>query len=515
MESFLLVVLGVLVVVLIVIWAKNTSNVSAARVAKERAEQVQAASAQQLREAAAAHLVMQQKVNELFPYQAIVDTQAECKRLAEEAGAERQQVLEEAKATKSQSKSEATALLSHAHDEAERLIAKANADAKSIAGSAWEAKEQAEHYRETVRAMKNVIKGYGDEYLVPNHTVLDELAKEFSHKDAGQKLKLALTQTRQMVKEGRAAECDYKESVRRTTAICFVLDAFNGKVEVALSKVKLNNFGKLKQEILDARRLVDENGTAFRNARILPPYVDARLDELKWAVASNELKLIEKEEQRAIKADMREEEKARRDIEKAMKDAQREERMLEKAMAKARAELAKASDEQKSKYEEQIRELEQKWQEAEAKNQRAMSMAQQTRRGHVYVISNIGSFGENVFKIGLTRRLEPLDRVKELGDASVPFEFDVHAMIFAEDAPTLEKSLHKQFRMMQVNRVNPRKEFFRISLGTIREYLESQAIEAHWTMAAEAAQYRESVAMERHGQAAALGSAPPSVPVMA
>lgn len=87
-------------------------------------------------------------------------------------------------------------------------------------------------------------------------------------------------------------------------------------------------------------------------------------------------------------------------------------------------------------------------------------MAQQTRRGHVYIISNIGSFGESVFKIGMTRRLEPLDRVRKLGDASVPFLFDVHVMIFSEDAPMLERELHKRFAAHQVNRLNARKEFF-------------------------------------------------------
>lgn len=84
-------------------------------------------------------------------------------------------------------------------------------------------------------------------------------------------------------------------------------------------------------------------------------------------------------------------------------------------------------------------------------------MAQQTRTGHVYVISNIGSFGEHVFKIGMTRRLEPKDRVRELGDASVPFEFDIHAMIFSDDAPTLKRALHRHFLKQQVNKVNPRK----------------------------------------------------------
>ena len=122
-------------------------------------------------------------------------------------------------------------------------------------------------------------------------------------------------------------------------------------------------------------------------------------------------------------------------------------------------------------------------------------MAQQTRRGHVYIISNVGSFGEEVFKIGMTRRLDPMDRVKELGDASVPFNFDVHAMIYSEDAPKLEGELHKNFRYGRLNRVNLRREFFRVSLTELKNLIDRLGIEVHWTMKAEAAQYRESLAI--------------------
>ena len=90
-------------------------------------------------------------------------------------------------------------------------------------------------------------------------------------------------------------------------------------------------------------------------------------------------------------------------------------------------------------------------------------MAEQTRAGHIYVISNVGSFGEGVFKIGMTRRLEPLERVRELGDASVPFLFDVHAIIYCQDAPSVEKRLHSTFDKYRVNRANGRKEFFRVA----------------------------------------------------
>ena len=152
---------------------------------------------------------------------------------------------------------------------------------------------------------------------------------------------------------------------------------------------------------------------------------------------------------------------------------------------------------QKAAFEAQLAELTEKLRLAEEKGQRALSMAQQTRVGHVYVISNIGSFGENVYKIGMTRRLEPLDRVRELGGASVPFEFDVHAMIYSDDAPKLEKSLHSHFMRAQVNKVNPRKEFFRIGINEIMEHVEASGIQTHWTLAAKAASFRESQRIEQ------------------
>ena len=134
--------------------------------------------------------------------------------------------------------------------------------------------------------------------------------------------------------------------------------------------------------------------------------------------------------------------------------------------------------------------------EAEKNKERAKSMAEITKSGHVYVISNIGSFGENVYKIGMTRRLEPMDRVRELGDASVPFNFDVHAMIYSKNAPELENLLHKEFYDNRVNKINDRREFFKVNLQDIKKALEKHNIQAEFTMLAEAEQYRQTLALE-------------------
>lgn len=391
----------------------------------------------------------------------------------------------------------AAQIIGAADQQAAGVVAEAYTKAQAIATDALDAKRNVEAYRLEGRALKNVVDGYGDQYLVATRTLLDALAESFSHTDGGSRLKETRQRSRDMVKNGRAATCDYVEEERREAAIEFVIDAFNGKVETTLSKVKVDNFGTLYQQLVDAFAIVNKNGRAFRNARILQPYLEARVEELRWAVIVQELKEEEREEQRRLKDQIREEEKARREYERAQKEAAKEEDLIRRAMAKAQQEISQATDAQRAKYEAQLQELTHRLQVAEEKSQRALSMAQQTKRGHVYVISNIGSFGEHVVKIGLTRRLEPLDRIKELGDASVPFDFDVHALIVSDDAPALERALHRHFLSAQMNKVNPRKEFFRATLTMIREEVEKLGIQASWTMAAAAAHYRESLAIEK------------------
>ncbi|MES2178019.1 MAG: DUF4041 domain-containing protein [Gemmatimonadota bacterium] len=379
---------------------------------------------------------------------------------------------------------------------AEEVLAAATRKAEEIAGDALKALEARRENEAAVEAMDNVIKGYGDRYLVPGRALLDELADGFGHTEAGSRLKETRERVRGMVLSGAAATCDYAEPHRRVTAIRFVVDAFNGKVDSILAMVKHDNAGTLQQQIKDSFALVNHNGAAFRNARITQAYLDARLEEVTWAATAQELRIQEREEQRRIKEQIREEEKARREFERAIREAEKEEDMLRKAMQKAEQQLAKASDVQRAKFEEQLALLSARLVEAETKSQRALSMAQQTRRGHVYIISNVGSFGEHVYKIGLTRRLEPIDRIRELGDSSVPFEFDVHALIFAEDAPALENRLHKHFVLGQLNKVNHRKEFFRVELADLRAQLEAMGLATQWTMTAAARDYRESLAIE-------------------
>lgn len=423
----------------------------------------------------------------------ITTATSEAKNKVEEAERLSNDELMEARAKAKSIREKAEEKLADAHNIAANIENQAKIRAEEIAGDAWEAKKNAEQYESTVIAMKNIIKGYGDAYLVPNENVIDELAEKYDHKEAGQELKKIREQIKSMIKNGECADCNYVEAHRKAMAIEFVLDAFNGKVDTIMSKVKHDNYGKLLQQLEDAFRIVNHNGKPFRDARINTRYYEVMVQQLKMAVAVHELKKQDLEEQRRIREEMREEERARREFMKALKHAENEEKLIQKAVKEAESRLAGAAAEEKSKYEQQLMELNKKLSEAEARGQRALSMAQQTKKGHVYVISNVGSFGDDVFKIGLTRRLEPLDRVKELGDASVPFSFDVHAMIHSEDSPRLEKDLHEAFMLYQINKINPRKEFFKVPLSSIKEKVDKLGLNTHWTMKAEALEYRESL----------------------
>lgn len=197
---------------------------------------------------------------------------------------------------------------------------------------------------------------------------------------------------------------------------------------------------------------------------------------------------FEREEQARIKAQIREEQRLEREIEQELKRLDRERAAIQAALAKA---LAEAKDEHSA----EVENLKARLAEAEAKAERAKSQAQLTKSGHVYVLSNIGSFGQGVYKIGMTRRLEPQDRVKELGDASVPFPFDVHMMISCDDAPKLENELHRVFHRVRVNKANPRKEYFHTDIEEIYRVVKDNFGEVQYLADPEALEYYQSINM--------------------
>jgi hypothetical protein len=411
---------------------------------------------------------------------------------------ERSLAIQKAKEIREQ----ADSLLNQATRDAGRILAEAEKRAEQIGGDAYVALRDKQTLEKAVQALWNVTEGYGDRYVVPTHSLLDDLAVNFGYTEAGQALRSAREQSRRMVEQKQASSCNYEEVDRRERANRFVVDAFNGRVDAILTRTRHDNYGTLEQEIRDAFSLVNLNGLVFRDARILPAYLDSRLAELKWAVVVHALARKQREEQRYLKERLRDEEKARKEFEEKTRQAAKEEELKRKAVEEAEKKFAGASAEQKAHYEQELHKLRQDLADA---TQRALTIAQQTKKGHVYIISNIGSFGEGVYKIGQTRRPDPQDRVDELSVASVPFEFDIHALIETENAPALEHKIHKRFLGMQVNKINARKEFFRVGLADIRQEIDKLKEGGDftiktWTDKAVATEYKESLDIENDPQ---------------
>lgn len=305
-----------------------------------------------------------------------------------------------------------------------------------------------------------------------------------------------------MIQKGEAAVCTTEWTVsgsvvegRKMTRqyIKLMLYAFNGECDALISKVRWNNINKSMERIRKSYDEINKLGVT-QSVFITEDYFELKLAELSLTYEYEQKKYEEKEEQRRIRELMREEERAQKEFEKAQRDAEDEEKRYQKALEKAKKELGFADINEVDALNERINLLEKNLQEAHDKKERAISLAQMTKVGHIYVISNIGSFGENIYKIGMTRRLDSIDRVKEFGDASVPFQFDIHAIIYSDNAPQLEYELHKKLEGKRINRINGRKEFFKASLDEIESFVKQHTnAQIQFTKLAEAKEYRETL----------------------
>jgi hypothetical protein len=195
---------------------------------------------------------------------------------------------------------------------------------------------------------------------------------------------------------------------------------------------------------------------------------------------------------------MREEAKLLREIEEMKLKIGKEEKHFTRALETINARLLKATDDtERALLESEKANIEQKLVEVEKNKQDIWNREQNTRAGYVYIISNVGSFGEHIYKIGVTRRFDPQERVDELGDASVPFDFDIHALIFSDDAPALETALHKAFEKRRLNMINRRREFFNVTLEEIEAVVRKNFNKpVEFIVLADAAEYRQSLILK-------------------
>ncbi len=349
--------------------------------------------------------------------------------------------------------------------------------------------------------------------------LVDEVADMQSHGlyeptfdfDHSEKYKAALKHCvateKQMVRDKEACFCNTTWTVEGSEAkgrtminrnIKLMLRAINGECDAIISKVKYNNVTLSETRIKKCFDVISKLGETNQIA-FSPAYQQLKLDELYLNYEHAAKKQEEKDREREIREAMREEERAQKEIEKAQKQAEDDEHAKEDALAKARAELSAQHGQHNEKLAQLVEKLEEELSEAIDRKAKAIARAQLTRSGHVYILSNIGTMGPDVFKIGMTRRLEPLERVKELGDASVPFPFDFHALIYSEDAPALENALHQRFNDRRVNLVNMRKEYFRVTLDEIQEAVIELYGEVTFRLSPEAEQYYTTVALEGDG----------------
>lgn len=368
-------------------------------------------------------------------------------------------------------------------------------------------KELDDKYRdglETFKRLEESISLYEDDLDVMEYGVYKPAYDFQTSEEYRTKLEYNYLRQKEMVKADTAAHCNTTWTVEGSVAKGarmtklqkkLMLLAFNGDCDGLIARMRWNSATRTIEKVNKTYEAVNKLG-AVNGINISYEYLQLKLQQL--ALTHEYLNKIqeEKEEQRMIREQMREEERAKREFETAEREAKEEERRYQKAINRAREDLMYASKEEVDSLMSQIGLLENKLNDAILRKERAMSMAQQTKVGHIYIISNIGSFGENIYKIGMTRRLEPMDRVKELGDASVPFQFDVHAIIFSDNAPQMEYDLHKKFQDMRLNKINGRKEFFKITLDEIEDYVKQHAgASIEITKLAEAKEYRESMAI--------------------
>ncbi len=276
-----------------------------------------------------------------------------------------------------------------------------------------------------------------------------------------------------------------------------ILRNFNSETQILLLSLNFKNIDTTKNKLIKSyenlNKIYKIDGVSL-NKELL----ELKLKQFDLIVAEQIKKQEEKEQQQAIKEQMKEEERVRKEIEIQKQKIEKEESQFNSEMKKLMSYMSKANNDIETQiYADKIKELEEKLRLLENDKKNVLEREANTRAGFVYIISNVGSFGENVYKIGMTRRLEPMDRVKELSSASVPFEFDVHAMIFSDDAPALENMLHTEFKNYQVNKINPRKEFFRVDIKEIEAIVKEKFnATTEFTLLAKAEQYRETLKLE-------------------
>jgi len=272
-----------------------------------------------------------------------------------------------------------------------------------------------------------------------------------------------------------------------------IIRTFNTECDVTIRKVKHSNIEASEKRIRKSYETLNRLNERL-GVRIQPEYLNLKIEELYLAYEYEVKKQEEKELLAEAREREREERKLRQKLEKEKNKFNRENDRITKELDDAEAKLQSAEDDEKAKLEAQIAELKAALEKNNEEIEKIDKWEETPGAGYVYIISNIGSFGEDVFKIGVTRRDDPEERIKELSNASVPFKYDSHVFIFSEDAYNLESSLHERFDKKRVNKINRRKEFFNISIDDVKEIVEENKASVHsFVEEPEAEEYYDSL----------------------
>lgn len=355
----------------------------------------------------------------------------------------------------------------------------------------------------TIKEKQAQLLDIDDEILVQSFGLYKprfNFANALIYKD---KLDLIRKHQKQLIKDGKAvtgsSTITYNDSLAKGQKMVrdmqkLLLRAFNNECDDIISKVKYSNYDLSLKRLNQSADSISKLGAGGMNISITQEYRKEKIIELTLAFEYQQKKQEEKDALRQAREAEREAAKLQKEIDEKRKKIEKEKNHYSKALSDIEKQLIADPDNQdlldkKLSIQAVMSDIEKSLSEIDYResNQRA---------GYVYIISNLGAFGENVYKIGMTRRLDPQDRIDELGDASVPFNFDVHAMIFSDDAPALEAALHRAFENKKINMVNTRREFFNVTLDEIKEVVKNNFDKTvEFIDVADAEQYRISLKM--------------------
>ena len=360
----------------------------------------------------------------------------------------------------------------------------------------------------TIEAKKGQIATFDDAILVQDFGLYEPRFDFASSTQFRDELKLCRAQQRDAIKEinqqmgsstwtVNGSVQKGRKMVRETTKL--LMRAYNGECDEIVRKVKATNVNKSIEQVYKTADAINRLGSTL-GISVPPPYQQLKEREVRLAYEFALQKEREKEALREAREQEREARKLAQEIAAARKKLEKERKQYLSAYKEIAERLKGASDEERADLEARADELKAKLDDVDAAVADVDYREANQKAGFVYVISNIGSFGEGVYKIGMTRRLDPMERVRELGDASVPFNFDVHAMIFCDDAPKLEAALHHEFEDRKVNIVNQRREFFKVSLSEIEEVVKRNYDKTvEFSEVPDAEQFRTSEELRKRG----------------